>query len=359
MSPPRRRGARALAAALLLALALWPGLALAGPAGEGGLGFALLVVRSQAEAEQAWRPLLVRLSAWLGVAVEPHWYSDYAGAVWAMRTGRDQFGHFGNKAAIEAVDKAGGRVFAAPAGPRGPSVYHSVLVVRRDARFASLEALLEGAGGATLALGDPNSTSGTVVPRQTLFHPRGIEPRERFLRVTAGTHPDNLAAVEAGRVDAALVSSKAVEALARTRPEQAAALRELWRSPPIPADPLLWRDDLAPPLKSSVRAFFLQLGRPAPGKSAATLAAERAELARLDLAESDHPDQGGFVAADDRYLLPVRRLDLLESRWRLTHGPAVGAAEAVDTRLAEIDRRLADLDSLPAGADPAGGRLRE
>jgi len=341
--------------ALLLALTML--LLGSGPGAAGErLGFALLSARSQADAEAAWRPLLARLSDWLGLTVEPHWYPDYAGAVWAMRTGRDGLGYFGNKAAIEAVDKARGEVFAAPAGPVGASVYHSVLIVRREAPFASVEALLLAAPGLTLGMGDPNSTSGTVVPRQTLFHPLGIEPRERFLRVVAAAHPDNVAAVAAGRVDAAMVSSKILAHFGRTRPELAAAVRELWRSPPIPADPLLWRRDLPAPLRDRVRAFFLQLGRPAPGKSAEALAAERADLARLDLADPAHPGQGGFVAADSLYLQPVRRLDLLESRWRLTH--AAGAdSRTVAARLAEIDHHLATLDSPPAGpAAPDGHR---
>ena len=321
-------------------------------AGE-SLGFALLSARSQADAEAAWRPLLSRLSDWLGVTVEPHWYPDYAGAVWALRTDRDRLGSFGNKAAIEAVDKARGAVFAAPAAA---PLYHSVLIVRRDSPFTSPEALFRAASGLTLGMGDQNSTSGTVVPRLTLFQPHGLNPQDSFLRVVVASHPDNVAAVADGRVDAATVSSKVLLHLARTRPDRVAAVRELWRSPPIPADPLLWDRDLPEPLRARILAFFLQLGRPFPGKSPATLAEERAELARLDLIDPTDPDQGGFILADDSYLVPVRRLDLLEKRWRITRGVDGGDLAA---QLAAIDRQLAALAPSSVPLAPSDSRPAE
>jgi len=299
------------------------------------IGFALLSSRPQAESEAAWQPLLDRLSRRLGNPVVVHWYSDYAGAIWGIRSGRDKIGYFGNKSAIEAVDKAGAEVFAAQTGRNGLGYYHSLLIVARTAPFDSAEAVLAAAAGLTLGIGDPNSTSGTVVPSYYLFRARGLDPRAQFRRVVPGNHPDNIAGVAAGRLDAATVSSEILDHTAVTQPDQARLVREVWRSPPIPANPLIWRKDLPEPDKTAIRDFFLGLGTAAPGKPAEALAAEREMLARLELS--------GFAAADNRHLVPVRRLDLLESRWRLEHDKASVAALHRVARLAEIDRRLAEL----------------
>ncbi|EPY03100.1 phosphate/phosphite/phosphonate ABC transporter substrate-binding protein [Magnetospirillum fulvum] len=303
------------------------------------VGFALLSSRPQAETEAAWQPLLDRLGRRLGVPVAVHWYPDYAGAIWGIRSGRDKIGYFGNKSAIEAVDKAGAEVFAAQTGPSGLGYYHSLLIVARTAPFDSAEAVIASAASLTLGIGDPNSTSGTVVPSYYLFRTRGLDPRDLFRRVVPGNHPDNIAGVAAGRLDAATVSSEILDHAATTQPDLTQRVREVWRSPPIPANPLIWRKDLPESDKIAIRDFFLHVGHTAPGKSGEELAAERTMLDRLEL--------GGFAATDNRHLVPVRRLDLLESRWRLEHEKAPGTAAHRMSRLAEINRRLADLDRHP------------
>jgi len=333
MAAPFREWGRRIVCALAFLLCGFPAGAVE------PIGFALLSSRPQAETEAAWQPLLDRLARRLGVPVVAHWYSDYAGAIWGIRSGRDKIGYFGNKSAIEAVDKAGAEVFAAKTGPSGLGYYHSLLIVARTAPFDSAEAVISAAASLTLGIGDPNSTSGTVVPSYYLFRVRGLDPRELFRRVVPGNHPDNIAGVATGRLDAATVSSEILDHAATTRPDLTQRVREVWRSPPIPANPLIWRKDLPAPDKTAIRDFFLRLGTAAPGKSSDDTTTERAMLDRLEL--------GGFAATDDRHLVPVRRLDLLESRWRLEHERAPGAAAHRLARLAEIDRRLADLDRHP------------
>jgi phosphonate transport system substrate-binding protein len=89
---------------------------------------------------------------------------------------------------------------------------------------------------------------------------------------------------------------------------------------------MVWRRDLAPEAKQAVRAFFLRYGQSGPNREA--------ELASL------HPLQiRGFVAADDTYLLPIRRLELLRLRWQATVDEALGEA-ARKERLADLDARL-------------------
>ena len=56
-----------------------------------------------------WRPLFDDMEKALGITIEPKIYSEYSGIVWAMGAGRVQIAVLGDKSAIEAVDRAGGR----------------------------------------------------------------------------------------------------------------------------------------------------------------------------------------------------------------------------------------------------------
>ena len=51
------------------------------------------------------------LSRAIGVPVKP-FFSDYAGIIEGMRFNKVQMAWYGNKSAIEAVDRANGEVFA-------------------------------------------------------------------------------------------------------------------------------------------------------------------------------------------------------------------------------------------------------
>ena len=82
-------------------------------------------------------------------------------------------GWFGNKSAIEAVDRAQGEVFASVIDKDGNPGYWSLLIVNKDSDLKTLDDVLKRGGKLSYGAGDPNSTSGTaVVPG---YHP-GAEP---------------------------------------------------------------------------------------------------------------------------------------------------------------------------------------
>lgn len=298
------------------------------------IGFALLSSRPQAEAEAEWAPILVSLSQRLGVMVVAHWYPDYAGAIWGLRNGRDGLALLGNKSAIEAVDKAGAAVFASQSFGADLSGYQSLLIVGRTSRWTDVESLLAAGARLTVGMGDPNSTSGTVVPTHYLFHARQLEPRDVFRRVVPGSHPDNIIGVAEGRLDAATVSSVTFDHFLTDHADIAARVRIVWRSPFIPGSPLVWSKSLPEAYRAGIRRFFLEYGRLLPGKWPQTQAEEQVNLGKLEIAS--------FVAADNTHLVPVRRLDLALARYRIERTLPEG--EEQTRQLADIDRRLADID---------------
>ncbi len=320
------------AAAGLIMLAGGP--ALAGP-DPTPLHFGLIGSMSPQELESRWTPLLADMARSIGAPVSAENASDYAGMVWALRSGKVQLAWFGNKSAIQAVDHARGEVFAKLTDPNGLAGYYSLLVVPVKSPINSAQDMLLSAGKLTLALGDPNSTSGYVVPMAHLFGP-DQNPERLFKRVLRGNHEANFLAVAEGRADVGVMSSTTLEQLTANHPREASSLRIIWRSPLIPSDPLVWRKDLPDDTKQAIRAFFLSYGQPAPGKSAQKLAHERDVLRALSV--------GSFSLTDDRHLLPVRKMELFAQRLRVESDTTLSPEEKA-RRLATLEHDLFNLNN--------------
>src|SRR3546814_8529440 len=94
------------------------------------------------------------------------WSSDVCSSdlIEGMRFGKVDVAWFGNKSAIEAVDRAGGEVFAQTIKDDGSRGYYSLLIAHKDSKINSLEDVLKCDKSLTFSNGDPNSTSGFVIP---------------------------------------------------------------------------------------------------------------------------------------------------------------------------------------------------
>jgi len=132
--------------------------------------------------------------------------------------------------------------------------YRSLLVVRSNSRFRDSESLK----GATLALVDPVSTSGAVVPRH-LYSPVIKAPFEKYFGrvVYTGGHDKSATAVANGAVDAAFVASNNLSDLISAGKLRKDDYQVLWQSEPIPLDPFVYRDHLCAPIKDKIRKVFL------------------------------------------------------------------------------------------------------
>jgi len=298
------------------------------------LGFGLIAAASSQVLLKQWQPLLDDMSQALGVIVEPRLYDDYAGVIWAMAAGNVQIAWFGNKSAIEAVDRAGGEVALKAVEDDGRAGYNALLIARADSGLRSVEDMFARAGELTYGDGDANSTSGHVIPAHYLFAPRGIEPRAVFRRVVQNNHEDNFLGVAEGRLDVATGNTLNLATSAARHPQAAAAVKVIWTSPLIPSDPIVWRADLGQGRKEAVRAFLLGYGRPGTDKSPERLDHERKVLRGMSRA--------GFQASDNSQLLPVRRMELLRQRGQLLSESTLPRDERL-RRLAGIDAKLQTL----------------
>jgi len=313
---------------ILLALAAMSGAAQAQQMPK-TLNFGIISTESSSNLKSGWQPVLDDLSQAIGIPVKPFFASDYTGIIEAMRFNKVHLAWYGNKSAIEAVDRAQGEVFASVIDKDGNPGYWSVLLVNKTSPYQSVEEVIKHAKNLSFGTGDPNSTSGNLVPGYYLWAANQVEPKAIFKVVRTANHETNLLSVINRQVDVAVANTEALERYRHSTGRNAHdAVNVIWKSPLIPADPLVWRTDLPADLKEKIRGFFIHYGQ---GANAA-----RARQALLAL------DYQGFRASDNLHLLPIRQLEYAREKARVQASGNLSNAERVK-RLAELDGKLADL----------------
>lgn len=246
---------RALAVLALSATALLP--QAQAQSGSKEISFGIISTESSANLKAAWQPLLDDMQKVTGLKVNAFFAPDYAGVIEGMRFNKVQVGWFGNKSAIEAVDRAQGEVFARMVQPDGGIGYWGFIVARKESPLNSLDDVIKQRQNLTLGFGDPNSTSGALVPGYYAFAQNKVDPTKDFKRMVRANHETNILAVHGKQIDIATVASDAMERMKLKQPEKHDELKVIWRSPLIASDPMVWRADLDAGTKKKVADFFL------------------------------------------------------------------------------------------------------
>lgn len=207
--------------------------------------------------------MLDKLRTALGIPIEVYTPPYYGAVVETQLSGAVQLARLG-PATYESAKRANPRltVFAtysnrAKAFQAAGPFYHALLVVRADSGLADIESLK----GKRLALVDPQSTSGFLVPNRVFAKQIGKDLHAYFGEaVYSGSHTQAVKRLLAGQVDAAFVGSQNLAWALAALPAQPAQVRVLWRSAPLPADPFVLRGELCDSLKEKKRGAFLERG---------------------------------------------------------------------------------------------------
>jgi phosphonate transport system substrate-binding protein len=289
------------------------------------INFGIIATDSASTQRERWEPFFRDMEKRTGLKVNSFYAPDYAGVIEAMRFNKVQVAWFGNKSAMEAVDRANGEVFAQVMYADGTFGYYSLLITHRDSPYRTLDDVLKNAKNINFGLGDPNSTSGFLVPSFYVFAANNIDPRAAFKTVRNASHGANIQAVLAKQVDVATNNTEDVAKLEATKPELYQQLRVIWQSPLIPSDPFVWRMDLDPAVKAKIRDFVLGYGKTDPQ--------EKAVLKNIY-------NYGGFRASSNDQLKPIRQLELFRDRKRIEADEHMNGDEKAKA-LAAIDQKLA------------------
>jgi len=292
------------------------------------INFGIISTESASALEKSFTPFLKDMEAYLGVPVKPFFASDYAGVIEGMRFGKVDIAWFGNKSAIEAVDRAGGEVFAQTIKDDGSRGYQSLLIAHKDAPVNSLEDVLRCDKTLTFGNGDPNSTSGFAIPGYYVWALNNKTPEDCFKRVTSSNHEGNALAVANGKVDVATNNTESIYArLQKNNMDAFENIKEIWRSPMIPSDPMVWRKNMPEAAKQKILFFFMQYGRFGDMEK---VQRERAVLAQL----SD--GWGPFLASSNAQLLDVRQVEAFKAKLKAEKSGDKAAIAAAQKQLDEL-----------------------
>jgi phosphonate transport system substrate-binding protein len=272
------------------------------------LTFGVLPTDSIARLKKWYEPFAEALDEKMGpnYRIETRYASDYAGIIEAMRFGKIDFSHYGNKSAIEAVDHAGAEVFAQYVSASGSPGYWSHIIVHKDSPYDTIDEVIEDGDKLVFGNGDPNSTSGFLVPGYYVWAQRGINPREHFKEVRNASHEANCLAVAKKQVDFATNNNMSIKRFKQNFPEMGKSIKKIWQSPLIPSDPMAWRRDLPKEDRTALKAALLAFGRSGPN-------AEREREILANLGEGKAP----FLNSDNRQLIPIRQLELAKEKMRI------------------------------------------
>lgn len=291
------------------------------------VNFGIIATDSASAQRERWEPFFRDMEKKTGLKVRSFYAPDYAGVIEAMRFNKVQVAWYGNKAAMEAVDRANGEIFAQLMYADGSFGYNGLLITHRDSPYQSVEDVLKNGKSINFGIGDPNSTSGFLVPTFYLFAKNNVDHRTAFKTVRNASHGANIQAILAKQIDVATNNTEDMGKLEATRPDLASQIRILWRSPLIPSDPLVWRRDLDPSVKERIRTFVLGYAK--------TDVAEREILKNIY-------NYAGFRASNNDQLIPIRELELARDRARIASDDKMSAPDR-EKALADIDARLSAL----------------
>lgn len=292
------------------------------------INFGIISTESSQNLKSDWQPIIDDMAKKTGMKVNPFFAPDYAGIIEGMRFNKVHVAWFGNKAAMEAVDRASGEVFAQMVNADGTQGYYSHLIVHKDSPIKSLDDMLKQGKNLSFGNGDPNSTSGFLVPSYYVFAQNKIDAKSFFKLTRAANHETNALAVANKQVDVATNNSENLVKLNDNLPEKFKDIRVIWTSPLIPLDPLVMRKDLPAATKAKVRDFFYTYGQ--GGKN------EKDNLFNLT-------KLSGFKVSTNAQLVPIRQLELFKVRNKYEVDTSLTVADK-QAKLADIDKQLAVLN---------------
>src|SRR3954447_10162348 len=203
---------------------------------------------------KAYTDFAATLSHALGCPVKLHIAKSYTDEVAAMRAGKLDVAELGALSYVFSRRRAGVEPVATFSDIRGnPISYYAGIWAKKGSPITKVGDLR----GKTLALSDPASTSGSLYPLYALSS-NGLKKSD--VNITyAGGHDQALRALADGKVDAAEINTDTQAAAVKAKTFQPSQYQQVWRSDPIPNDPIVVRRGLRPDFKDAVRKALLAL----------------------------------------------------------------------------------------------------
>jgi phosphonate transport system substrate-binding protein len=166
--------------------------------------------------------------------------TSYNAEIEAMRSGKLEAGQFGPLGYVLAHEVAKAEVVAGYADKEGKlETYWASIVTWPGSGIKSVQDIK----GKSFAYSDPTSTSGHLLPAYG-FRKVGIDPDGDFKAIYAGSHTAAFEALRNHKVDAAELNSQQIVSATQRGAYKEGDVLFLWKSEPLPLDPVTVRGDL-------------------------------------------------------------------------------------------------------------------
>ena len=291
------------------------------------INFGFISTESSQNIKSDWQPLIDDMEKQTGLKIKTFFASDYAGIIEGMRFNKVQIAWMGNKSAMEAVDRSNGEVFAQMVNADGGQGYYSHLIVHKDSPLNNLSDMFSNAKNLSFGNGDPNSTSGFLVPGFYVFAQNKVDPKTAFKVVRNANHETNALAVANKQVDVATNNSENIDKLKERQPEKVKEIKIIWTSPLIPLDPLVISKNLPEATKTKIKTFFYNYAK--------TDAREKEIVMKIS-------KLSGFKASTNDQLKPIRQLELFSQRNKIDADTTLSESEK-KAKVTDVDQNMAAL----------------
>jgi phosphonate transport system substrate-binding protein len=186
------------------------------------------------------------LSDKIGCEVKVYITTNYNAEIEAMRTGKLEVGEFGPLGYVLAHQVAKAQAVAAFANKAGkPDSYWASIVTYPGSGIKTVADIKAH----SFAFSDPASTSGHLFPAYGL-RKAGLDPEKDIRPIYAGSHTSSFEALYNHKVDAGELNSAQLESATQRGHYKDGDVVFLWKSDPIPTDPITVRGDLPEPFKT-------------------------------------------------------------------------------------------------------------
>ena len=223
------------------------------------LVFASIPDENAAQVTERYGDFVAYLSREIGVPVKLRIAGDYAAVIEGQRAEQIHIAYYG-PASYARARMIGVKTtpFAIEVNKGGVKGYYSVFYVKANSPYQKIEDLK----GKSIALVDPNSTSGNNVPRYAMDK-MGIKPDEFFGKVVySGSHVNAVMALSQGTVDVAAnwwnnENDSEMIRMADKGMVKREDFRIIYKSDQIVNSPVAYLDSLPADLKVKIeQAFF-------------------------------------------------------------------------------------------------------
>lgn len=222
---------------------------------DGTVRFGVEPFESAARMTPVYNDLGKLLSEKLGCKVEVYVASNYNAEIEAMRNDKLELGEFGPLGYVLAHQVAHAEAIASFGGPNGePKTYTASIVTWPGSGIKTIAEVQ----GRSFAFSDPASTSGHLFPAYGLSK-NGIDPDHGVKAIYAGSHTASYEALRNHKVDAGELNSEEIASAQLRNEYDPAGFVTLWKSDPIPLDPICVRGNLPAAFKARLATVLTNL----------------------------------------------------------------------------------------------------